>query len=125
MAKGEIIADKKLPIMEITDSAAKRVQALLSREGSGYEAANIVGLRVSLTPKGCSGMSYRIEYAESRRDYEEVIESKGVKIFIDAAAIMFLIGSVMDYKESRLSAGFTFSNPNVKGVCGCGESFSF
>ncbi len=109
-------------IMTMTDAAAARVSYLLER-GDGLH--KILGLRISLLPKGCSGMSYNVEYATESRAYEEVIEDRGVKIFIDPAATMFLIGSVMDYKEGRLSSGFTFQNPNVKGTCGCGESFSF
>ncbi len=109
------------PLMTITDAAAMRAQQLL-KNNNGEE---VLGLRISLLPKGCSGMSYNVEYATEARNYEEIIEDKGVKIFIDPAATMFLIGSVMDYKEDKLSSGFTFQNPNVKATCGCGESFSF
>jgi iron-sulfur cluster assembly protein len=84
---------------------------------------HVKGLRVGISTRGCSGMSYVVEYAEEPRQFEEVIEEKGVRIFIDPAATMFLIGSQMDYQEDRFQSGFTFSNPNEKGRCGCGESF--
>ena len=106
------------PILTLTDTAASRVRALMADKEN-----SVVGLRVSLNKQGCSGMSYVVDYADDRRDYEEVIEDKGVRIFIDPAASMFLIGSEMDYEEGRFRSGFTFNNPNEKGRCGCGESF--
>ena len=81
-------------------------------------------LRVGVSSKGCSGLSYVFEYAEGKVGLEEEVESKGVKIFIDPMAVMFIMGSEMDYKEDRLQSGFVFNNPNAKNVCGCGESFS-
>ncbi len=106
------------PVLTLTEAAAARVRALVD---DGEKA--ISGLRVSLSEQGCSGMSYVVDYAEGQRGYEEVIEDKGVCIYIDPAATMFLIGSQMDYEESRFRSGFTFNNPNEKGRCGCGESF--
>jgi iron-sulfur cluster assembly protein len=83
----------------------------------------VVGLRVGISTRGCSGLSYVVEYAAEQRRFEEVIEQDGVRIFIDPAATMFLIGSEMDYQEGKFQTGFTFNNPNSKGTCGCGESF--
>jgi len=106
------------PIITLTEAAATHVRALVDRAEKP-----VLGLRVGIDTRGCSGMSYVVEYAEEQRAYEEVIEDKGVRIFIDPAATMFLIGSEMDYTEEKFSRGFTFSNPNEKGRCGCGESF--
>ena len=106
-------------LLTLTDAAADRVRALIESSDTP-----VAGLRVGVSSKGCSCLSYVFEYAEEKKKLEEEIEDKGVKIFIDPAAIMFLMGSEMDYKEDRLQSGFVFSNPNAKNVCGCGESFS-
>ncbi len=104
--------------MTLTDAAADRVKALMAKGGEG-----ILGLRIGVKSRGCSGLSYSVEYAKDQKKFEEVVEDKGVKIFIDPAATMFLIGSEMDYVEDKFSTGFVFKNPNEKGRCGCGESF--
>ena len=104
--------------MTLTDAAAARVKELMARAGRP-----IIGLRVSVTTQGCSGMGYKMEYAEEERPFEEVVEDKGVRIFIDPAATMFLLGSEMDWIEDKLASRFVFNNPNAKGTCGCGESF--
>jgi iron-sulfur cluster assembly protein len=104
--------------MTLTDAAADRVKQLMAKA-----TKPVAGLRVGVKAQGCSGMSYFVEYAEEKKKFEEVIEDKGVTLFIDPAATMFLIGSEMDYKEDKLQSGFTFTNPNEKGRCGCGESF--
>ena len=83
----------------------------------------MAGLRVGVRTQGCSGMSYFVEYAEEQKPLEDVVEDKGVKIFIDPMAIMFLVGSTMDFVEDKFNSGFVFTNPNEKGRCGCGESF--
>lgn len=106
------------PMMTLTDAAAERVKQLMAKA-----TKPVAGLRVGVKAQGCSGMSYYVEYAEEKKKFEEVIEDKGVTLFIDPAATMFLIGSEMDYKEDKLQSGFTFNNPNEKGRCGCGESF--
>ncbi len=106
------------PIIDMTDAAVSRVKELVGRADS-----DVAGLRVGISPRGCSGMSYVVEYATEARKFEEVIELKDVKIFIDPAAVMFLIGSTMDYETEQFRSGFTFTNPNEKGRCGCGESF--
>ena len=107
------------PIITLTDAAAERARHLMVRADR-----KVMGLRVGISTRGCSGMSYVVEYAEEPKKFEEVIEDKGVRIFIDPAATMFLIGSEMDYQEDKFQSGFTFSNPNEKSRCGCGESFS-
>jgi iron-sulfur cluster assembly accessory protein len=105
--------------LTLTDAAAERVKELMSRSEKP-----LIGLRVGVKTRGCSGMSYFVEYAEEKKKFEEVVEDKGVTILIDPAATMFLIGSEMDYAEDKFQSGFTFKNPNEKARCGCGESFS-
>ena len=104
--------------LTITDAAAERVKAIMAKRETPA-----IGLRVGIRSRGCSGLSYVVEYAEDRRKYEEMIEDKGVTILIDPAATMFLIGSEMDYVYDKFQSGFVFRNPNEKGRCGCGESF--
>ena len=98
-------------MMKVSDAAARQVQALLSSRGK-----ESLGIRIGVRTKGCSGMSYTL-------DFDEVLEDKGVTILIDPKATMFIIGTEMDYVEDKLESGFVFSNPNEKGRCGCGESF--
>jgi len=105
-------------MMTVSDAAAKQVQALL--EGRGKESA---GIRIGVRTKGCSGMSYTLEFADEKGPFDEILEDKGVTILIDPKATMFIIGTEMDYVEDKLESGFVFSNPNEKGRCGCGESF--
>ena len=83
-----------------------------------------IGLRIGIAPKGCSGNSYIIDYAEEIDPHDEVIETKGVTIVIDPGATLFIIGTEIDYVEGKLHSGFVFANPNEKGRCGCGESFT-
>src|SRR3546814_996111 len=106
------------PIITLTDAAAERVKTLMSRADDG-----VAGLRVGLSTGGCSGLSYVVEYASEAKQFEEVVEDKGVRIFVDPAATMFLIGATMDFREGKFESGFVFENPNAKGTCGCGESF--
>ncbi len=105
-------------MITLTDAAAQRVKDLISKTDKP-----VAGLRVGVSTRGCSGLSYKVEYAEEQRPLEDVIEDKGVKIFIEPTAVMFLLGSEMDYVEDKFQSGFTFTNPNEKGRCGCGESF--
>ncbi len=107
------------PVLTVTDAAAERIQSLIA---SAEEPVH--GLRVGVTSYGCSGMGYKIEYAKDVQKYDEVVEDKGVKVFVDPMAIMYLIGSTMDYRDDRIQSGFVFENPNEKGRCGCGESFT-
>jgi iron-sulfur cluster assembly protein len=105
-------------LITLTDAAASRVKALIAKSEEP-----VLGLRVGVSTKGCSGMSYVVEYAKDQRKLEDVVEDKGVKIFIDPSAVMFLLGCEMDYVDDKFNSGFVFTNPNEKGRCGCGESF--
>lgn len=108
----------KAPIT-ITDNAAARVQQLLGQRGKPS-----VGIRVGVKKGGCSGLSYVIEYADELQKFDEVVEDKGIKVIIDPKAIMYLIGTEMDFVEEKMKSGFVFVNPNEKARCGCGESFN-
>lgn len=109
----------KLPnVITVTDAAAERVKALMAKS-----RGEVAGLRIGVKAKGCSGMSYSVEYAKERTPGDEIVEDKGVTLFIDPKATLFIIGSEMDYVEDKLQSGFVFRNPNEKGRCGCGESF--
>ncbi len=108
------------PIVTLTDAAAERVRRLMSKT----EDEAVLGLRVGVKTRGCSGLSYFVEYAKEQKRFEDVIEDKGVRIFIDPTAVMFLLGSEMDYQEDKFQSGFVFINPNEKSRCGCGESFN-
>jgi iron-sulfur cluster assembly protein len=104
-------------VVTLTDAAAERVKAIMAR--SGTPAA---GLRVGVKKGGCAGMEYTMEYAAEAGPMDEVVEEKGVRILIDPSAILFLLGTEMDYRSDTLSSGFVFNNPNQTGACGCGES---
>ena len=106
-------------LITLTESAVGRIKELMENSEKP-----VAGLRVAVSSRGCSGLSYVLEYAEQKKGLEEEVQVDGVKVFVDAAAIMFLIGSEMDYIEDKLESKFVFSNPNAKNVCGCGESFS-
>ena len=105
-------------VMTVTPAAAERVKALIDKRDKPT-----VGIRIGVRSKGCSGMSYTLEYAEKHEPMDEVVDTEGVKLLIDPKASLFLIGTVMDYEEDKLKSGFVFRNPNEKGRCGCGESF--
>ena len=107
-------------MIQLTDKAAQRVKHLIEKGDS-----NVKGLRVGVKSSGCSGFKYSVEYANESKQFEETITTKGVTIFVDPAAVMFLVGSTMDWSEDKFSSGFNFSNPNEISRCGCGESFSF
>jgi iron-sulfur cluster assembly protein len=102
----------------ITDRAFDRVKALLEQRGKPS-----VGIRIGVRTKGCSGLSYSIEYADEKNPLDEAMEHNGITILIDPKAIMFIIGTGMDYVEEKMQSGFVFQNPNEKGRCGCGKSF--
>lgn len=104
-------------VMKLTDAAAQRIQELTGRADS-----EIVGLRVGVKNGGCAGQSYTVEYAHEVRPTDEVVEDKGVKILVDPKAVLFLLGTEMDFKVDKLSSGFVFNNPNQTSACGCGES---
>jgi iron-sulfur cluster assembly protein len=105
-------------LMSLTDAAAERVKHLMS---SRTDPAT--GLRIGVRTGGCSGMAYSMDFTLEKEPLDEVVEDKGVKLFVDSKALMFLIGTEMDYVEDKLQSGFVFNNPNEKGRCGCGESF--
>jgi iron-sulfur cluster assembly protein len=103
--------------MRLTEAAASRVKELSSRADS-----DIVGLRVGIKNGGCAGQSYTVEYAHEVRPNDEVVEDKGVKVLVDPKAVLFLLGTEMDYIADKMQAQFIFNNPNQTGACGCGES---
>ena len=106
------------PIIKLSDSAASRIREIMSNAET-----DSLGVRVSVKTGGCAGMSYVMEYTKDVNPSDEVIEEKGVKVFVDSAAIMYLLGTEMDYKKEELSSTFVFNNPNETERCGCGESF--
>src|SRR5262249_6197394 len=110
-------ARQRPQVMRLTDAAAQRVQELTRRADS-----EIVGLRVGVKNGGCAGQSYTVEYAHEVRPTDEVVEDKGVKILVDPKAVLFLLGTEMDYKADKMQAQFVFNNPNQISACGCGES---
>tara|TARA_B100000579_G_C22628968_1_gene755621 strand:- start:21 stop:353 length:333 start_codon:yes stop_codon:yes gene_type:complete len=105
-------------IIKLSDNAANRIKEIMSSAEK-----NSIGIRVGVKSGGCAGMSYVMEYANNIKPNDEVIEDKGVKVFIDAAAVMYLLGTEMDYKKEEFSSSFIFKNPNESERCGCGESF--
>ena len=105
-------------VMSVTPAAAERIKGLI--EGRAKPTA---GIRIGVRTKGCSGLSYTLEFADDQQPMDEIVEAGGVKLLIDPKASLFLIGTEMDYAEDKLKSGFVFKNPNEKGRCGCGESF--
>ena len=105
-------------VITLSDRAAERVKEIIANAKE-----SIVGVRVGVASGGCAGMSYVMEYAKNTNPNDEIIEDKGVKILIDPKAIMYLLGTEMDYKKEELSSTFVFKNPNETERCGCGESF--
>ena len=105
-------------IISLSKNAAKRIKEIMT----GVEKKSL-GVRVGVKSGGCAGMSYVMEYAKEINPNDEIIEDKGVKVFIDSAAVMYLLGTEMDYKKDNFSTSFTFNNPNETERCGCGESF--
>jgi len=106
-------------VVTLSDAAAERIKKIMAESGD-----EVIGVRVGVTNGGCAGMSYTMEYARETNPLDEVVEDKGVTILIDPAAVLFLLGTQMDYKVEKLSSGFVFSNPNETSACGCGESVS-
>ncbi|PRH87030.1 Fe-S cluster assembly scaffold SufA [Labrys okinawensis] len=107
----------KFKVVSLTDAAAEKIKAIMATAERPYE-----GVRVGVKNGGCAGMSYTMEYAEAANPLDEVVEDKGVKVLIDPKAVLFLLGTEMDYKTDKLSAQFVFNNPNQTSACGCGES---
>jgi len=106
-----------MPILKLTGAAVQRIRQL--REKSGKPEA---GLRVSLKEGGCAGYEYDMQWAEEPKPGDDVVEQDGVKVYVDPSALLYLLGSTMDYQEDKLKAGFVFDNPNQVSACGCGES---
>tara|TARA_B100001029_G_scaffold172170_1_gene169675 strand:- start:316 stop:651 length:336 start_codon:yes stop_codon:yes gene_type:complete len=105
-------------VIKLSDNAVSRIKEIMSKADG-----TTIGVRVGVKAGGCAGMSYVMEYAKEAKKNEEVIEDKGVKVFIDPNAIMYLLGTEMDYKTDKFSSEFVFKNPNETERCGCGESF--
>ncbi|MBI1329536.1 MAG: iron-sulfur cluster assembly accessory protein [Alphaproteobacteria bacterium] len=105
--------------VRLTEAAAARMREIMTNSNGQYE-----GVRVGVTNGGCAGMSYTMDYAEHAEPLEEVVEDQGVKIFIDPKAILFLIGTEMDFVHEKFGSRFVFNNPNQTAACGCGESVS-
>ena len=105
-------------VIKLSNNAAKRIKEILSKSNDSP-----IGVRVGVKSGGCAGMSYIMEYTNEINPSDEVIEDKGVKVFIDSAAVMYLLGTEMDYKKEEFSSQFVFNNPNETERCGCGESF--
>jgi len=110
-------ARPKPKVMRLTDAAAARIRDLMAKA-----ERPIAGLRVGVKNGGCAGMAYTMEYAESVNPADEVVEDKGVTLLIDPKAVLFLLGTEMDFKTEKLSSQFVFNNPNQTSACGCGES---
>ncbi len=107
----------KLQVISLTDAAAERIREVMARAEKP-----IAGVRVGVEKGGCAGMSYTMEYAETAQPSDEVVEDKGVRVLIDPKAVLFLLGTQMDFRVDRLSSQFVFNNPNQTSACGCGES---
>ena len=105
-------------IIKLSDNAASRIKEIMSNAET-----DALGVRVSVKSGGCAGMSYVMEYTKEANPGDELIEDKGVKVYIDSAAILYLLGTEMDYKKEEFSSSFVFNNPNETERCGCGESF--
>ena len=107
----------KFKVLTLTDAAANRVRDIIAKA-----ERPIAGVRVGVKNGGCAGMSYTMEYAEAVHPGEDVVEDKGVKVFIDPKAVLFLLGTEMDFQTTKLASQFVFNNPNQTSACGCGES---
>ncbi len=106
-------------VITLSNQAANRIKEIMSKDDE-----NSIGVRIGVKSGGCAGMSYIMEYAKEAKPADEMIEDKGVKVFIDPAAVIYLLGTEMDFKKDEFSSSFVFKNPNETERCGCGESFS-
>ena len=111
--------NKSKEIITLTTAAKNRVKEIIAKAKKNY-----IGIRIKIDNTGCSGHSYKIDYAKDKINGDEVISIDNIKIFIDASATMYILGSKIDYVDNGMESGFVFSNPNEKGRCGCGESFN-
>lgn len=110
-------ARPKPQVMRLTEAAASRIKSVMAQAGKP-----VAGVRVGVKNGGCAGMEYTMEYADAVNPTDEIVEDRGVKLLIDPKAVLFLLGTEMDYKTEKLSAQFVFNNPNQTSACGCGES---
>ena len=110
-------AARKLKVMQLTEAAATRIRDQMARA-----TEPVAGLRVGVKNGGCAGMSYTMDYAREIKPFDEVVEDHGVKLIIDAKAVLFLLGTTLDVKADKFASGFVFLNPNETSACGCGES---
>jgi iron-sulfur cluster assembly protein len=108
---------QKPQVLTLTDAAAERIREIMATKDAPVE-----GLRIGVKNGGCAGMEYTLDWAKDAEKFDEVVEDKGVKVLIDAKAVLFLLGTEMDYQVSTLKSGFVFNNPNQTSACGCGES---
>lgn len=113
------MARSRFAVMTMTDAAADRARGLIANAGKP-----VLGLRVGVKNGGCAGMSYTVDFADEKLPLDEVVEEKGVTIFVDSKALMFLLGTELDFESGKLGSTFTFRNPNQVSACGCGESVS-
>jgi len=103
-------------VLKLTDRAAARIRAIMAQGGAA------AGLRIGVKKGGCAGMEYTMEWATDQKPFDEVVEHAGARVLVDAKAVIYLLGSEMDYKTDKLTSQFVFTNPNQTGACGCGES---
>ena len=113
------MARSRFAVMSMTEAAAERARGLIANADRP-----VIGLRVGIKNGGCAGMSYTVEFAEAKNPLDEVVEDKGVTLLVDPKALMFLLGTTLDYETTKLASTFTFRNPNQVSACGCGESVS-
>lgn len=107
----------RMQVMTMTDAAAGRIKAIMASKG-----ADIVGLRIGVSKGGCAGMEYTMDWTTSVGKFDAVVEKDGARVIVDPKAVLYLLGTEMDYKVDRMSAQFVFNNPNQTSACGCGES---
>jgi iron-sulfur cluster assembly protein len=110
---------QRLAAIVLTPAAEARITELMSRAPDGA-----IGVKLSTPRRGCSGLAYSVDYVTEEQAFDEKIETPGGTFYIDGASVLYLVGSVMDWSEDDFAAGFVFENPNAKGACGCGESFT-
>jgi iron-sulfur cluster assembly protein len=103
----------------LTDAANARIADLMAKAPTGA-----IGVKLSTPRRGCSGLAYSVDYVTEEQPFDEKVETPGGIFYVDGASVLYLVGSVMDWSEDDFAAGFTFDNPNAKGACGCGESFT-
>lgn len=106
------------PLFQVTTAAAERIKELIAQRHTPP-----VGIRIGVKARGCTGLSYTLEYVDTPNATDEIVEDKGIKIFVEPQAVLYVIGTIMDFKDEKVASGFIFQNPNEKGRCGCGESF--